>query len=44
MDQLKLKNYNKKDNVKINNTLKIISPKIEIDRFFENEDSSKNTQ
>ena len=37
----KIKNYNKKDNVKINNTLKIISPKIEIDRFFENEDSSK---
>ena len=37
----KIKNYNKKDNVKINNILKIISPKIEIDRFFENEDSSK---
>ena len=33
-----ISNYNQSDNIKINNTLKIISPKIEIDRFFHNEE------
>lgn len=33
--------YNKSSNIKINTTLKIISPKIKIDRFFINEDPSE---
>jgi len=32
-----ISNYNKSDNKKINSVIKIISPKIEIDRFFDNE-------
>jgi len=32
-----ISNYNKRDNKEINSVIKIISPKIEINRFFENE-------
>ena len=35
----KIDKYNNKDNTKISTTIKLISPKIEIDRFYENEDS-----
>ena len=35
----KIEKYKHKDNIKISNTLKLISPKIEIDRFFENQES-----
>ncbi len=35
----KVDEYNYKDNIEINSTIKLISPKIEIDRFFENEES-----
>ena len=36
-----IKNYNQTDYKKINSTIKIISPKIEINRFFSNEDPSE---
>ena len=36
-----IKNYNKRDSKKINSTIKIISPKIEISRFFDNEKPSE---
>ena len=35
----KIDKYNNKDNIKINSIIKLVSPKIEIDRFFENEES-----
>jgi len=35
----KIERYKHKDNIKISNTLKLVSPKIEIDRFFEDEES-----
>jgi len=35
----KIDKYNNKDNIKISSTIKLVSPKIEIDRFFGNEES-----
>jgi len=36
-----IKNYNQTENKKISSTIKIISPKVEIDRFFHNEEPSE---
>ena len=33
-------NYNNKENITLNTNIKIISPNIELDRFFQNEDTS----
>ena len=37
----KVSNFNQANNIKTNSTLKIISPKIEMDRFFNNEEPSE---